>query len=388
MVIVLVTSAATLLILAGFLQDYFRLRMMPWLPRPRASDEAGPLVSVIIPARNEARNIARCLDGVLAQRYRTYEVIVVDDASTDATPRILADYAARYPQVRVLQGRPLPPGWTGKCNACQQAAMAARGEWLLFLDADTLAQPSLIAALLAYARRQGFDLLTIFPFVELGSFWERVILPPFLALITAVFPIERLLHPQARPDEMIANGQCILVRAQAYAAIGGHGAVAGAVLEDVQLAQALRAAGFRIGGAAGMEDLRVRMYTNGREVIEGLTKNASAGYRRSGGRASWIMMRLLILALGPFWLLGGGGALVLMRGDVLAWAVLAHGVVVVVVALSFWRLLLQRLYALPWFYTFLWPFGLLCYGAIALRGMWQVRRGRGVVWKGRVYVGE
>jgi glycosyltransferase involved in cell wall biosynthesis len=388
MIGVLFASAATLLLLIGFIQDYMRLRCLPRLARPDLPTAPQPYVSLLIPARNEAHTIARCLDGALRQTYTAYEVVVVDDGSTDATPIILARYAECAPRLRVVEGGPLPPGWIGKCHACQQAASTARGEWFLFLDADTVPQPELIAALLTHAQRQNFDMLTIFPFLELGSFWERLVMPPFQALIHAIFPIARLNASDARPDEIVANGQCILVRRSVYQQIGGHSAVRTEVLEDVRLAQTARAAGFRVGAAMGAQDLRVRMYTNGREVVEGLTKNAVAGYRSGGERSFWMGVRQVGLAVGPPDLLIWGVMLLNMQNDVLAWAIVLHGLVVMVVAVCFWIWLLHRFYELPWSYALLWPLGVLSYSFIALHSLWRVHSGRGVIWKGRTYVGK
>lgn len=388
MLVVLIVSAATLLLVAGFAQDFVRLRLIPRLSQPSAERVDYPFVSILIPARNEERNIAGCLDGVLHQRYPHYEVIVVDDHSTDATAAILASYARRDKRVRVVQGAPLPPGWTGKCNACQQAANVARADWLLFLDADTVPHPDLLAALMLHAQRRQYDMLTIFPFLVLVSFWERVIMPPFQAMIYTVFPVERLNDRHARPDEVLANGWCMLVRRAAYEAVGGHRAVHNEVLEDVRLAQVLRRAGFHLGAAEGRQYLCLRMYTNIREIIEGLSKNAEAGYRSGGNRSFWAGVRQVVLAFGPIDLLMGGVFLVLMYGDVLAWAVFLHGLVVVCIAGGFWSWFLRQHYGLPWGYALLWPFGVLCYSTIALRGMWRVRSGRGVIWKGRTYVGR
>jgi glycosyltransferase involved in cell wall biosynthesis len=343
---------------------------------------------VLIPARNEAHNIGRCLDGILAQQYAPYEVIVVDDASTDATPEILAAYARAHAHIHVVQSGDLPPGWLGKPHACQQAACHARGEWLLFLDADTVPQPALLAALLAHARQGQLDLLTVFPFLELGSFWERVILPQFQTLIRATFPFERLNAPDVRPDEVVANGQCILVRRAAYWQSGGHAAVSSAVLEDVLLARQVRAAGFRIGVVMALAHLRVRMYTNGREVLEGLTKNAVAGYASGGDQSAWAGMRQFLLILVPMWLTAGAVGLQVYDGAVRAWLVSGYALLVWLVAFSFWAILLQRFYALGWWYALLWPFGMLCYGVIALRGFWRIRSGRGINWKGRTYAGR
>jgi hypothetical protein len=383
MLIPLLCGAVALALLALLLQDLRRLRATPALLPAQPPPDA-PLVSILIPARNEAATIGRCLAGALAQACPRYEVIVVDDGSADATPQILAGLAAQHERLQVLRGRPLPPGWAGKCNACQQAADAARGEWLLFLDADTAPEPGLAAALVAHAERRGQDLLTIFPFLELGSFWERMVLPPFLALITAVFPPERQNAPDVRPAEVAANGQCILVRRAAYASIGGHGAVRGEVLEDMRLAQALRAAGYRTGTADGKAFLRVRMYTSGREVLAGLTKNAVAGFRAGGGRSLWGGARVFLLALAPFNLLAVGAAL-LALGRAEAWAPLLAGGIVALAALLFWALLLRTLYQQPAWRALLWPLGTLCYGAIAARAAWLVWSGRGVEWKGRTY---
>jgi glycosyltransferase involved in cell wall biosynthesis len=374
------------LLLACFAREAARLRTIPRLAAPDAAPSSPPLVSVLIPARNEAHTIARCLDGALAQDYSAYEVIVVDDSSTDSTGEILARYAQQHNHLRVLAGSEPPPGWTGKANACQQAAAAARGEWLLFLDADTVPQPGLIAALIARSQHQQLDLLTVFPFLELESFWERAVLPPFRAILHATYPFARLNAPDVRPDEVAANGQCILFRSAAYHAIGGHGSVRGAVLEDVHLARALRAAGYRTGAVEGSTYLRVRMYTNRREVFEGLTKNAAAGYASGGTRAFWVGAYQFVLAFAPFWILVAGLVLRAQQNPA-GWAALGLGLLVVGAALAYWITLMRTVYRLPGSTGLLWPFGLVCYGIIAARSLWQVRSGRGVIWKGRHYAG-
>jgi glycosyltransferase involved in cell wall biosynthesis len=385
MILVFLGLCAVLL-LACFAREAARLRTIPRLAAPDAALPAPPLVSVLIPARNEAHTIARCLDGVLAQEYPAYEIIVVDDSSTDSTGEILARYAQQHAHVRVLNSGGPPPGWTGKAHACQQAAAAARGEWLLFLDADTVPLPGLIAALLDHSRRQQFDLLTVFPFLELESFWERAVLPPFRAILHATYPFKRLNAPDVRPDEVAANGQCILFRSAAYHAIGGHGAVRADVLEDVHLARAVRTAGYRTGAVEGSAYLRVRMYTNRYEVFEGLTKNAAAGYTSGGTRAFWVGAYQFMLAFAPFWLLAAGLVL-LAQGRPAGWAALGLGLLVAGAALTYWILLMRTIYRLPGSTGLLWPFGLVCYGIIAARSLWQVRSGRGVTWKGRRYAG-
>jgi hypothetical protein len=160
------------------------------------------------------------------------------------------------------------------------------------------------------------------------------------------------------------------------------------VLEDVHLARKVHAAGYRTGAAVeGNRYLRVRMYTNRREVFEGLTKNAAAGYTSGGKRAFWVGAYLFVLTFGPFWLLVPGLVLLAQESDASGWAALGLGAVVVGVALRYWAALVRTLYELPGGFALLWPFGLFCYGIIAARSLWRVRSGRGVVWKGRTYAG-
>jgi cellulose synthase/poly-beta-1,6-N-acetylglucosamine synthase-like glycosyltransferase len=386
MAIVFIIGCAALIIL-GIAQELLRFRRFPRIGPAAALPDAPP-VSLIIPARNEERSIGTCLSGALDQQYPAYEIIMVDDASIDATARIAAEFAACDPRLRLMSSADLPPGWVGKCHACAQAAEQAHGEWLLFLDADTHPQPALIAGMLAYARRQQLDVLSLFPRLELDSFWERLILPAFYTLVRSVYPAERVSAHDAAPAEVLANGQALLVRRAAYEAIGGHAAVRNEVLEDVYLAQVLRKAGFRIGIALAPELLSVRMYTSGTEVLAGLGKNAAAGYHNGGWRARRAMLRLLGLSLLPLWLPGIALAAWNVQGDPGSMAALLMSLLAFAGAYSYWTWLLRHLHGLPWYFGLLWPLAVLGYAFIALRSIWQVRRGRGVIWKGRTYVGR
>ncbi len=386
MAIAFIIGCAVLIIL-GIAQELLRFRRFPWIG-PAPAPPSAPLVSLIIPARNEERVIGACLSGALNQQYPAYEVIVIDDASIDATALIARDFVARDSRLRLISSVDLPPGWVGKCHACAQAAELARGEWLLFLDADTRPQPALISGMLAYAARQQLDALSVFPRLELGSFWERLILPAFYTLVRAVYPAERVSAADAAPAEVLANGQALLVRRAAYEAIGGHTTVRNQVLEDVYLAQALRRAGFRIGIALAPELLSVRMYTSGAEVAAGLGKNAAAGYHNGGWRARRAMLRLLALSLLPLWL--PGLALLAVSGPANPGIPIALllSLLATAWAYGYWIWLLRHLYALPWYFGLLWPLAVLSYALIALRSIWQVWRGQGVNWKGRTYVGR
>lgn len=364
--------------------DWLRLRRIPQIDTA-AQPNATPLVSLLIPARNEERVIERAVRAALAQNYAPLEVIVLNDSSTDRTGQVLAQLQGEFPQLRVLQGTPLPQGWVGKPHACLQLSAAAHGTWLLFLDADAAAAPQLTTALLAHAEKHTADMVTVFPFQQLGTWAERLILPTFFALITALYPIRRQMAADARPDEVMANGQCIFVRRSAYDAIGGHAAVADQVLEDVHLAQALRRNGARIAGAAGLTLLTVRMYTSADEVISGLKKHAAAGFRNLGNRRALKgMARQIFTAWAPLWLLGFAVQQVSTGNAVPA---LLIGAVAQAAMLLLWGRLYTKLYRLPAWHALFWPFGLLGYFLIALAGIIDVWRGRGVEWRGRRYNG-
>lgn len=366
-------------------RDASRARRLPALDD--TVPPATPHISIVIPARNEEGNIARCLDGALHQRYPSYEVIVVDDGSTDGTPRILREYAARFPdRLRVVAGRPLPPGWVGKCNACLHGAHHARGEWLLFLDADTAPRPTLLNALVAFVIRQRLDVASVLPFNELVTWSERLVLPVFYQFALTAFPLQKNLSVEAPANNVIANGQCLMVRSSAYWSVGGHEAVKDKVLEDIELAQALRRAGHRVGLATAFDQLRVRMYHDLGEVAQGLGKHAAAGRRASGWRAFWAVLRMSLTLLVPWPLLAfcltqtAGGLLTLH-----AWLALLMAVWALLAVLRFWAVRYRTWYGLPEWTALLVSIGWLIYLGIVVRGTLQVLFRRGVTWKERVY---
>ncbi|MCS7060813.1 MAG: glycosyltransferase [Anaerolineae bacterium] len=348
---------------------------------------ARPAMSVVVPARNEASTIARCLDGLLNQTLQPREIIVVDDHSTDATPHILNQYARRHPdRIVVISGRPLPPGWVGKCNACQQGAIQAGGDWLLFLDADTVPQPTLLQAILCEAERDRLDALSVFPFNELGTLAERLILPAFFQFAWTVFPAAQMHDPEMPWHTVMANGQCFLFRTNVYRAVGGHACVKDQILEDVMFAQTLRRAGYRVGVRWGGQHIRVRMYRSGAEIVQGLAKHAWAGRQAGGRRAYWGVARLLLTTLAP------PLALILTLLQMMSEPNTLHAIAAFIAALGygaswvFWRESLRRLYRLPAWLTALMPIGALGYLLIALKGITAVAFRRGVQWKGRSYL--
>jgi chlorobactene glucosyltransferase len=348
-----------------------------------ALEQSLPKVAVIIPARNEASNIARCLRSLLSQNYPAGRLrfIVVNDASTDATPEIVRDLTSEDPRVLLVQAGPLPAGWAGKPRACSAGALAAgESTWLCFLDADTVAEPDLLAAAAGEAVRRGLDMLSLEPRQEMGSFWERVVLPTGFFLLAFQQDLRRVNHSEAL--DATANGQFILVRRQVYEAVGGHAAVRSEICEDKALARAVKRAGHKLALIGAEKLIRTRMYTGWTSLWEGLSKNVT---EMLGG----LGVTLFVAA----------GALVLGWVSVLApwWAchvvaVQSHAVTTVaaciVICLASLALLCthfsgSRYFGIPWWYGFLLPLGYTAAALIALNAV-RLRLKGEVAWKGRV----
>src|SRR5580698_3557378 len=226
-----------------------------------------PTVSVIVPARNEEASLGACLESLAAQTQVSFEIIVVDDGSTDRTREI----ARAFGGVRVVDPAALRPGWIGKNNALVAGAKEARGEWLLFTDADTVHRGGSLARSLEEAQRQKAALLSYSPEQEVHGFWERAVMPVIFAELASSYRPSDVSDPAS--SAAAANGQYILISREAYDAVGGHAAIATSLLEDVELARAVKASGRKLFFRYGGDAVRTRMYRSFAQLREGWTKN-------------------------------------------------------------------------------------------------------------------
>jgi chlorobactene glucosyltransferase len=345
------------------------------------ADDA-PLVSVIVPARNEARNIERCVRSLLASRYGPLEVIVVDDHSEDDTRAIVERIAAEDPRLRVISAPPLAPGWFGKQWACATGANAAGGELLLFTDADTRHAPDLLPRAVNAMRADRAELLSIAGHQEMHSFWERVVQPQMFALLALRYGGTEHVSHARRAADVIANGQFILVRRDAYDAVGGHERVREQVAEDMALAQTFFREGRRLLLLLAIEQFSTHMYASLAEIIRGWRKNIYAGGRNAtlGGAAGRAVYPIFLLGM-PLLGLAPPVALLLSVVGVLSSAWLIWSAIVVVFALAFW-MPIYRFMGEPVWYALLYPLGFAMLFYIALGA---VARGRKVEWKARQY---
>jgi chlorobactene glucosyltransferase len=354
--------------------------LTPRSPRLEAADP--PLVSAIIPARDEEQMLAECLASVRAQTYPNLEIFVVDDRSTDRTTAIAREHAAVDPRVRVLSIDHLPEGWTGKTHALQVAADQALGEWFWFLDADTRHTPENLAIVMEYARVHRAALASLLLELRCESFWEKIVQP--LAGIVLLQSYPPPLVNRERSSLAFANGQYILISRAAYEAAGGHRAVRDRFVEDIHLASRVKALGLpiRLGIASGIGS--TRMYTS----LDGIVRGWSRILFDALGRNPW---RLLGRLLDPLVFSQSGHvalawALVLLaRGEVGPFAFWLLGLSLVHHAFTY--SVLRRLYlmsvpgsrAIGWF-----PLANLVMVWILLRAIRMCLTGR-VTWRGTVY---
>lgn len=256
------------------------LVMFPVLtPASRNPPKAKPKVSLLIPARNEAATLPETLPRVL-QQPEALEILVLDDQSNDGTGEVLASFAAQDARLKPLQGKPLPLGWSGKNWACQQLAETARGEILIFTDADVLWRESTLAALLTFRESHHAEFVSVWPRQLTRSFWERVTVPLVDMILLGWLPywaVRRL--PFAAFSA--GNGQLMLWTRRAYTTVGTHAAFRNEVLEDVRMAQRAKACGLNVALALGGSVLGVRMYQNPRAMLEGFSKNVLAAHSHS-----------------------------------------------------------------------------------------------------------
>jgi len=328
-----------------------------------------PLVSVIVPARNEEVCIANCLQSLMGQSGINFEVILVDDGSTDQTRKI----AQSFPGVEVIDPGPLPPGWTGKNNAVWAGAQKASGEWLLFTDADTVHLPGSLAHSVAEAGRRKAALLSFSPEQEVHGFWEKAVMPVIFAELAGVYRPSEVSDPHS--PAAAANGQYLLVRRETYFAVGGHAAVSGTLLEDVALARRVKASGCPIFFRYGGDTVRTRMYRSFSQLQEGWTKNLALLFPSPA--------RLAVLRFTEFTLILAC-LVVAVRAAVGGCFLPAALSGLLFVLLLLFLLKRIRKAHFSWDATALALAGLPLFSFLLIRSKLVRKRG-GVSWKGRIY---
>lgn len=348
------------------------LAVVPSAPPPSPLGGHPPSLSVIVPARDEAATLPMLLPSLLAQAYPGLELIVVDDDSTDDTATVAAALGAR-----VVAAGPLPPGWAGKPRACVIGATAARGEWLLFTDADTRHAPDSLIAAIAYAAGHDLESLSLLPAQVCVTPWEKLLLPYAYAHLFAGIDAAAI-HDPAR-DTALLNGQYLLIRRDAYQRAGTHAAVRDSIVEDVAFGRILKQRGIRHQTARGQQLVAVRMYTGLGAIIAGFSKNSVRFAAQEPRRGVAVVLSTLLAAAPLFRLL----SLLVRRqrpsGEDLAG--ILGGYAVAVAALVPW----QRRFSTASGWALAQPLTAALFQTISLGGIWSASVRGQTRWKGRRY---
>jgi len=360
----------------------WRLRGTPLLEDVSAqAPPDAPAVSVVLPARNEAAHIVACIESLRATSWPNWELIVINDGSTDDTGALARGASADDPRIKVIDAPPLAAGWFGKQWACHTGMQIARGDVLLFTDADTRHHPELIARMVRVREARGVDLLSVSGTQEMVTFWERAVQPVVFALILTRFGGARALEAATRPADVVANGQCFMMTREAYDTIGGHAAVRDTVAEDLMMAQRTVLSGRRVSLVLGREHLSTRMYDGLDALVRGWRKNVYAGGRMAirGGWLGRVMFPVALVGVplaiaAPFmlaplaWLFGAP--------QLLTWSLLTASAMLLAFAGA------SHFARAPLWRALLAPIGALAFAAICVSA---IARGQSVEWKGRQY---
>ena len=335
-----------------------------------------PLVSVCVPARDEERGIRACLKSLLEQDYPEFEVIVVNDHSTDHTGELIHELAGNNPRLIPLDGEDLPKGWLGKPFALHQAFQKAKGEILLFTDADPVFEPNALRTAVFTMQERKLDALTLMPKAEFGSFWEKAVQPVIFGFIGSLTRFGKV-NSQDQKSAM-GFGAFLMFKRSAYESIGGHEGGKADVLEDVLIAKRLKKAGFKLLVADAKRLFSIRMYYGLREIWIGWRKNMFMAMKRSVSRAFYYIFMVLAFVLTPYMIFGWN----VVVGSGLLWiGISLFGVTMVSAATikTCDELGLARINAC------LFPIGAVVMAAIIINSMIQVMVYSRTEWRGRVY---
>jgi chlorobactene glucosyltransferase len=346
------------LLVLGTLLSLYNLAFAPRLEGRALALDPFLSVSLLIPVRNEAHQLAELIQHLEQIRYPELEIIILDDQSTDSSASLIQAAAARG-VCKSIRGAPLPSGWVGKNWACHQLAEQALGDWLLFADADVRMSPESVSQTVASANYWRADAITALPYQQMVGASARAVVPLIMHQpVAALLPL-RFLARRPSPRAFVCNGQWLAIKRSAYIRSGGHRAVKHSLLEDMALGKRLLEHGQRLVPLIATHSLRVQMYRNWGEMKEGFTKNV---YLLLGGNIGYFAFWLFVFGLinvAPFF----------------SWPTLG--------LLILHRLCIARLFRESWRSVGWHPLGVVLLYLLALRSFFHTRAKR-VVWKHRL----
>jgi glycosyltransferase involved in cell wall biosynthesis len=336
-----------------------------------ASDADCPRISILLAARDEQEKLTAALATSMEINYPHLEVIAVDDRSRDATGRILDDFAAVHPRLRVVHVADLPPGWLGKPHALQKAYEATTGEWLVFTDADVRFKPDVLRRAVVLARQQNLDHLSLLCDVEMVGFWEKALITFFVAVFHLATNPRRVGHPHSPFYAGIGAFQ--LLKRSAYEASGTHRRLAMEVIDDMKLGKLIKRAGFRSGVGISQDSVVVRWHAGLGNLTRGVTKNFFAGFGYNLGFVAVGISGLLLLNLAPLF------GLIFGHGWIRIFAAIGA-----VIAAGFYGGAAVSM-RVPPLYSLTYPLGAVILSYMLLRSAVVTIRQGGIVWRDTFY---
>ncbi len=372
-----IVAAILFFVLVNFLINNILFKDTSIFKLPQYMLNKNPLISILIPARNEEENIRRCLISLTKQDYSNIEILVLDDNSSDNTAKIVAELSEKDPRIKLYKGDLLKKGWLGKSYACWQLSKYARGDYLVFTDADTLHFSSSISGAVACLLRYNLGALSVFPKEIMVTFHERMMVPFGHYMILSLMPLFLIRKVKAALF-CAAIGQFMLFKKEVYEKIGGHKSVKGKILEDIKISKRVKSFGYKFMIFDGSSNVYCRMYRNFREIVNGYSKVLFAVFDYKIYMISIAIILVAAIFLFPF--------LILPIGILFDWPLfLIELIILQIVIILVTRIILSIRFKCKAVDIIFHPVAILYLIAIALNSIFTVRTKMGVYWKGRIY---
>lgn len=371
-------TALLALILLNFIVNNIVYKDVSKFILPLQTLKKGLLVSVLIPARNEEKNIGRCLRSLSKQDYHNLEILVLDDNSSDGTSRIVGELSKKDTRIRLIRGRSLDRGWKGKSYACHQLSREATGEYFVFTDADTLHFPNSISSSLGALISDRLDALSVFPKQIMVSVHERIVVIFINLAVLALMPLG-MIRKIRNPRISIANGQFILFKRSVYKTIGGHRSIKNDIIEDVAISKQVKKHGYRFMVFDGRKTIYCRMYDGFKGVIRGFSKFIFASMNYSVIKLGVVVSFIMLLFMLPVFFLPLG--LYIFNWPLIVNILILSQVSIILLI----RIAMTFRFKSRFSDIFLHPLSMLYIAVLSVNSVYQAKFGRGIFWKDRFY---
>ena len=372
-------TAALLIVLINFITNNILFKNTANFLLPEPIKKSPPLVSVLIPARNEAKNIKRCVRSLLKQDYTNIEILVLDDNSSDNTGQIVKEIEKKDSRVKLITGKPLKKGWLGKSYACHQLAKYANGDYFIFTDADTLHFKKSVSNAISSLAINNLDALSIYPMQIMVTLHERMIVA-FISFFVFNFLFLIFLKNSKNPFFSTGMGQFMLFKRETYEKIGGHESVKKEILEDVHISKQVKRCGYKFMIFDGSRDVYCRMYRNFNEVVSGFSKFIFATFNYNIFIQLIATIIISVLFLFPF-ILFPLGILIFAWPKIIMILIIAQISITLIIRIIIALRFKSRIFDA----VVLHPFSILYLILISINSVFQAKLGSGVYWKGRAY---